>query len=490
MKVADLLRKLDLGNSVAEYDSALVRYFLRTDPFDRLVSDRADILAGDKGTGKSAVFRILANHKASVPELNQIDVLPAFNPAGEPIFQRLTREKILDEASYIPVWKAYFFGLVGNWIIDSASGLESNAKDRIDEILRDSQLKTNTGASSVFDRIIAFLRTKVKNLRSAQGSMSFTPEGIPVFAAKIDFGDKTEPVVVEYISFEQAFELVDQALSDLGARVWVVLDRLDEAFQGRRDVETPALRALLRAFLDLHSLTNLKLKLFLRNDLFRLITKNGFVNLSHVNARKAEIIWQPDDLLNLLCERIRQNGEFMRLAQLEDLDNREIFARIFPEKVDNRGGQSYTFEWVMERIRDAQWVRPPRNLIDIVGMAIEEQLRKEEREARDFAPSLPMIEPESLREALTRLSERRVQDTLISETGDVATLVEKFRDRKTEHNEDSLRELLGVSQGDLSEAIQSLIEIGFLQKFPSSYKVPFLYRYGLNMREGKAYQTT
>jgi hypothetical protein len=57
--IKELLRKLDLGAPVAEFDEALENYFVETDTFRALVDDRADIVAGDKGTGKTAIYRIL-----------------------------------------------------------------------------------------------------------------------------------------------------------------------------------------------------------------------------------------------------------------------------------------------------------------------------------------------------------------------------------------------------------------------------------------------
>lgn len=72
-----------------------------------------------------------------------------------------------------------------------------------------------------------------------------------------------------------------------GLEVWFVLDRLDEAFAGFPEIEVPALRALLRTFLDLNEFKNIRLKLFVRNDLFRRITGSSFVNLTHVNAKTA-----------------------------------------------------------------------------------------------------------------------------------------------------------------------------------------------------------
>jgi hypothetical protein len=98
MLVGDLLQLLDLGNSVAEHDALLERYFVETATFEAIIGDKADVVAGDKGTGKTALFKILEKRYASVPELNKVEVLPAFNPTGSPVFQRLAEGEPMQEA--------------------------------------------------------------------------------------------------------------------------------------------------------------------------------------------------------------------------------------------------------------------------------------------------------------------------------------------------------------------------------------------------------
>jgi hypothetical protein len=113
--IRDILRELDLGSSVAEHDASLEDYFIETEVFAALVEDRRDTIAGDKGTGKTALYRILQKRYASL--LPDVEVLPGFNPAGAPVFQRLVEGDPLSEGQYMTVWKAYFLSLVGNWVL-------------------------------------------------------------------------------------------------------------------------------------------------------------------------------------------------------------------------------------------------------------------------------------------------------------------------------------------------------------------------------------
>jgi len=74
MEVKALLRQLDFGNSVAEFDEALDRYFVETEAFRALRFDRADLIAGDEGTGKTALYRVFKQRYTSIPELKKVEV--------------------------------------------------------------------------------------------------------------------------------------------------------------------------------------------------------------------------------------------------------------------------------------------------------------------------------------------------------------------------------------------------------------------------------
>jgi hypothetical protein len=269
--------------------------------------------------------------------------------------------------------------------------------------------------------------------------------------------------------------------------VWVILDRLDEAFQGFPAVEVPALRALLRTYLDLLEFGHIRLKLFVRRDLFRKVIAGGFVNLTHVNARKTEIVWDEDDLLNLLCERLKESGDFLHRLGVEKSSNEDIFGAVFPAQIDAGERKPTTWNWIMSRIRDGNHVKPPRNLIELVMKAREAQIRREDRDAREFVTGLPVIESDSFRRALTRLSEERVEDTLLAEAGEAVELVERFKNGRSEHNRDSLAALLSVQNGELDDAIQHLKEIGFLEETGQTFKIPMLFRDGMKIVQGKAF---
>ena len=119
--------------------------------------------------------------------------------------------------------------------------------------------------------------------------------------------------------------------------------------------------------------------------------------------------------------------------------------------------------------------------------AQEEQLRREERTGTDY-DGRPLIGSEALKKGLARLSTERVQDTLLAEAGEEHALwIETFRDGRAEHNEETVAKTLGRGGDDLTEPIRILKDLGFLESVGTTFKVPMLYRAGLNITQGKAF---
>lgn len=491
MLVRDLLQKFEFGNPVAEFDQGLSNYFLVTDVFNRLVQGNVDLITGEKGTGKTAIYQYLQQSQHARPELKDIRVVAGINPSGEPLFRRFGDEEKLSEGQYVTVWKLYFLSLIANWIFKHSPNPASKDFKNLEALLsKIGLLTTDSSAGSVFPRLMGWLREHVRP--SAVGvDITFNEYGFPVYSPKVEFGD-TKPRSQDsppdlLFQHHEAFKLLETVLAERNKMVWVVMDRLDESFIGRPDIEIPALRALIRSFMDLTAFPHIRIKLFVRTDLFRKITQDGFVNLTHVNARKADIIWDDEDLMALVCQRIRNNRELIRSLGLGRANDRQLFLTFFPERLDPKRSQ-LTWNWMLSQIRDGNGVKAPRNLIDLCILSQEEQMRKERRSSREFDSEAPLFEADAIKKAAVRLSSLRLEDTLLAEYArDVKVLINAFRNSKAEHNDHSLSKMFHVEVEQARLFARALIDIGFLEPVGEGYKVPYLYRASLNITQGKAF---
>lgn len=98
-----------------------------------------------------------------------------------------------------------------------------------------------------------------------------------------------------------------------------------------------------------------------------------------------------------------------------------------------------------------------------------------------------LSKPDSLKRGLEALSNQRVEDTLLAEAGEAAEDIEMFRGGKAEHNAETLENLLGPGYDDKVRLLQ---QFGFLEPAGANYKIPMIYRYGLEITQGKAFATS
>ncbi len=177
MKFQDLLKDLDLGSSVAEFDEALERYFVETPAFRALTLDKADVIAGEKGTGKSALYRVFSRRYTTIPQLKEVEVIPGFNMAGNPVFQRLAQMNTLSEGQYITVWKSYFLSLIGNWLLALYDGDHTKRMRDLDSLLvRVGLRSTDDSAETIFSKLINVFN-RVLNPKSAEVSFTLSEAG-------------------------------------------------------------------------------------------------------------------------------------------------------------------------------------------------------------------------------------------------------------------------------------------------------------------------
>lgn len=291
------------------------------------------------------------------------------------------------------------------------------------------------------------------------------------------------------LDFPELLRLCDAALAAAGKRCWLLVDRLDAAFQADPELEKLALRSLIVAYKDLMGRERIRPKLFFRTDLFDLVAGSGFRELTHVQDRTSPpIAWDADKLLHMIIERfvfneaIRKEFHVTR-DDVQDPETREaLFYYLFPNQVDVGPRKPDTWSWMQSRIRDGNSIRTPRDLHGLVkNSAIKE---REFLAIGQGLDSETLIGAAALREGLAQLSTDKVKTTLIAENPDLEAAITAFKGQKAEQNGETLIRLLGASWETI---VDRLARIGFLEKTGSSWKVPLLYRDGLDIVQGAAF---
>ena len=212
MKASELLKKLDFGNSVAEFDEQLDAYFVETQIYSDFIDGKYDIVSGDKGTGKTAIYRIVRDKHSEISQLSDVELVAGFNDSGNPVFQRLSQSSLLQEGEYITVWKSYITSLLGNYILNAFEGCHTAKMAELDQVLTAVGLRSKDAtASTIFSQLTNLLRS-FKKPNKASIKFSVTENGLPVVAPTLEFSsvethDEGAQVVV---NSDDAIELYHQ----------------------------------------------------------------------------------------------------------------------------------------------------------------------------------------------------------------------------------------------------------------------------------------
>ena len=332
------------------------------------------------------------------------------------------------------------------------------------------------------------------NIESIEGLTSILQVGL---TGKITFRTPSPELQNKgYKSVDELLEKLNQYLSKIGKRVWLLCDRLDVAFDETLELEGNALRALFKAYRDIEEYDYIFLKIFLRDDIWRRITESGFREASHI-TRMTTISWSHRTLMNLIVLRALNNKEIIDFynSDYEAIKNDynkqvEFYYQLFPRQVDIGEKQSDTFNWIKNRVTDGLNNVNPREVIHFYSEAITQE-KREQNIGNDRIESPNIVSRDSIKNSAYEVSRVKTEQTIFAEHPSLREYIIALENNKAEHNLETLSEIWKVGAEQASEIANSLAEIGFFEqrtaKVEKIYKIPFLYRFCLKITQGKAF---
>ena len=387
-KVAQILRDLDFGSSVAELDGLLETARVETSVFSDLLRDRVDLVPGSKGSGKSALYRIFVEFLPDhLLKQRKIVVAHGVRPHGEDVFH-IFEEKFaeLSERDFVNFWCVYLVSLAHEHFIKDA---------RYEQFLRDAKAEV-----AAFKRSCAAARIpEIEAKKSVRDVLAWALEAIPRPRPKIKYeansntfevdlfgdvvnkrGEKEEevPALPRYIN--EVKDSLESVLKKTRLHLWLMVDRLDEIFPRRSETETRALRGLLHC-LKIFQSPSIRVKVFLRDDILEQVTEEGFAALTHITARQADNLkWNEEQILTLIVNRLFASEPLRELLDIEPERLKasreyqdEAFYRAFPPTVHPGSRQSTTLRWLYNHTKDGRGVVTPRDVIDLLTRAKQHQ---------------------------------------------------------------------------------------------------------------------
>ena len=492
----DLLKSLSFGSQVAEDEiQSLGSYFVKTDQWNRILKGDIDIVRGEKGAGKSALYLLLNQHQ---PELRKRGVLTlnGENPRGATVFKDLVADPPAAENEFVVLWKLYILVLICHRLRD-----EKVTTAPLVKVYRQLEavglMEANLNLASLLRNVQTFARRLLKPT-SIEGGLqidpiTLLPNGLSgkITLAEPDAGARE----LGAQSIDGLFQTVEDVLSGEKLSVWVLLDRLDVAFAESHELEANALRALIKVYGDLRALDHIELKVFIREDIWKRITDSGLREASHI-TKFTVLDWNNASLLNLVLRRLLNNNTFVQAYSLNaeeilaDTSKQEaIFSRFYPEKVEQGPKTPTTFNWMVGRCADSTGKTAPRELIQLLNSVKDEEIRRLEKGGQPPAPD-QLFDRSVFKLALPIVSDTRLRTYLYAEYPKHRPYLEQLDGQRTEQTPESLAEIWGLTREEAIQEAVRLVELGFFEargtKHEPTFWVPFLYRDALRLVQGRA----
>ncbi len=292
------VKSIDLGSSDAESDDRLGEYFVTTPYVTEALSGRKTLFIGRKGSGKSALFREFPR----LIGLEQPDLVTVSLTPDAYLWDALRgyREKGVSEAgAHRNAWKLTLAVNIASVLVEQNYSAQSDAEAAADVLRR--FLKDNFGDSALPKR--GALKV-LKGIRALNVSAFGFGGGLN--RDEVSDQDLTSGLI------DKLFELIAQCVDEVG--VVVLLDRLDEEWDGSDDAET-LLIALLVVAKSLNDelrpkgdRAGLKVLVFLRTDIYAGLGARAdgpqFDDQDKHRGTEQPVIWTVPLLREMLDERL------------------------------------------------------------------------------------------------------------------------------------------------------------------------------------------
>lgn len=493
-----ILQNVDLGADVAEQDRLLESTKIETSVFSDLLLDRVDLIPGTKGSGKSALYRIFVEFLPEILlEQKKVVIAHGVSYHGDSVFHAF-KDKFerLSENDFVDFWCIYFISLAHEQFIKNDIYKEY-IKDCNAEIIafrkacEIANIPDIIGKKSLKD-ILGWCLNALGHV--IKPKLIYKPDSnewqATLFGestSKKTEAEKHENVLPLYVSGIKVS--LESILKKSGLNIWLMIDRLDEIFPRRSELEKKALRGLLRATRFFTS-PQIRVKIFLRDDIFSNIvkTKEGFTALTHVTSRKADTLkWEESQMLDLILKRMIASKSLNNYLQVDKEKfeasakyRQEIFYKIFPDTVHKGKRQSNTMRWIYTHSQDGNGVVTPRDIIYLITKAKQKQ--QDLCKANSDGVSSCIIDSQAIVYGHEELSKHKRITFLEAEFPHLWSYIEKFIGGKTQYRENSIKKMFNKNWEIISK---DLISVGVLSKNKDIYNIPFLYREGLNTIQGR-----
>jgi len=316
------LKALSFGVPAAERDDDLHACFVSSDIYTGLESGKKTIILGNRGAGKSALFRQLAE-KARVKGRVVITMAPE-DYAYELLSEALKKEaegSWAKHGAYAAAWKYLIYVTIMKQITKAGCHFKKGDEAAIYAYLRDKHSGTHTNPIGT---MISFLKRL---------------EGIKVGTYEAGFKVRELKRLYGLEEITDFLPMIDNACA--AHNVVVLVDELDKGWDASEDA-VAFVAGLFQAAVSINGqMRNVKVYVSLRKELYDNIPAL-YEDAQKVRDIIETVQWDEPALLELIGRRIGR-----RLPDLEGIPFQDRWNALFAEVLDYR--QTKSFNYIIDR---------------------------------------------------------------------------------------------------------------------------------------------
>ena len=398
------IKRLSIGNLAAERDinSGLIDYFIETNSYKLFRDGDKTIALGNRGSGKSAIFRMIAEHEKNIGNL-VIDITPE-DYSYEMLSDVLAKElegAWAKQSAYAAAWKYFLYIIAMKEITNKIKGFKAGSAAKIYDYLN----RTHSGID----------RNPVGVIVSYMSRMQEVKLGVGPYAKS----------VIRSRELEKLYKLEDitpyiACLDEISKKkpVTILVDELDRGWDASEDAIS-FVAGLFDAAISINAAhPNIRVLLALRRELY-----DNIPSIYHDAQKVRDVIeiveWNEDDLLMIVTKRLSYFEPELRSA-----DPKSVWRSVFSDVLDYRKTKSYNY--VIDRT-----LYRPRELIQFC-IEIIRDMQKSDTVPADY---------QTINKAEYRYSEERLKDIAGEyrfQFPGLESVFETFRGREESYERDDL----------------------------------------------------
>ena len=460
------------ANAGSQEPEELGLLFQKTSAFNQFLDESIYLIRGRKGTGKTALYRLILLepdrfHELSDKRLKHYRFMSGHGYQRE---GRLTRDDFQalgdrlreTQNSWESLWRGY-------WLVQAYRYGHVQFLNRL------------TGTLKKFQP----LQQAIKSA-PIQGWQSEHLDLLTQLA--------TDPTLKPLVT--DALGEINQRQGD-ASTICALYDDLDEDFKGQNNFRREALTGLFQFVqsCEARNFKNLRFKIFLREDLWEQL---NFDNKSHVRGRDLLLTWTRVDFLRLAYRQLTQSDLLKdwidRVHPIEDVDRasedelQAALTRLWGERRRRGGKAKYVARWVYDRLTDSSGTTFPRSLSVLLEAATTKELEYQDQSVQH--PSDRLLRSTSLDAGLDAASQERC-DAVRQEYPELKPLFDRLEGFPALASPQELEQLWTETVPEICSTFDDfknlMVEIGLAHWRPKTskkeehYRFADIYIYGFKM---------